>query len=316
MGISGFILAAGKGKRLHPFTLHTPKPMLSLLDKPIIHHSVSRLLQANIKRIGIVISQNDTLITQYIQKTFPELDTVFIVQKKVLGTAHAVMQLEDYTEKENFLVIAGDSLFHASYLQQLGVLHNEERNAITLSLVKMDFDQMKSSSTVDYHDRQVWEIREKPTTLDDILSDLNSAALYVFSNSIFDLLYKIKKSIRGEYELATVINKTIENGQRVGGLITDKVYHFSNSHDLWRFNMEFLENSSKRRSNGNLVDPSAKISKSSKIKNSIIGENVVINNNVRIENTVILPSTIVEKDYINALVQPGYYETFSSKYSK
>jgi len=313
MGISGFILAAGKGKRLHPFTLHTPKPMLPLLDKPIIHHSVSRLLQANIKRIGIVISQNDTLITQYIQKTFPELDTVFIVQEEVLGTAHAVMQLEDYTEKENFLVIAGDSLFHASHLQQLGVLHNEERNAITLSLEKMDFDQMKSSSTVDYHDRQVWEIREKPTILDDVLSNLNSAALYVFSNSIFDLLCKIKKSIREEYELASVINKMIKNGQRVGGLITDKVYHFSNSHDLWRFNMEFLEKWSKRQSNGNLIEQSAEISKSSKIKNSIIGEDVIINNNVSIENTVILPSTIVEKDYINALVQPGYYETFSSK---
>ena len=286
------------------------------MDKPIIHHSVSRLLQANITRIGIVISQNDTIITQYIQKTFPELDAVFIVQEKVLGTAHAVMQLEDYTEKENFLVIAGDSLFHASYLQQLGVLHNEERNTITLSLEKMDFDQMKSSSTVDYHDRQVWEIREKPTTLDDVLSGLNSAALYVFSNSIFDLLYKIKKSIREEYELATVINKTIENGQRVGGLITDKVYHFSNSHDLWRFNMEFLEKRSKRKSNGNLIEQSAQISKSSKIRNSIIGENVIINNNVRIENTVILPSTIVEKDYMNALVQPGYYETFSSKKSE
>ena len=91
MTLSAFILAAGKGKRLYPFTLHTPKPMLPLLNKPIIQHSIERLLRANIDQIGIILPDNDLIIRNYIHKTFPQLDPVFIIQEKALGTAHAVL---------------------------------------------------------------------------------------------------------------------------------------------------------------------------------------------------------------------------------
>jgi glucose-1-phosphate thymidylyltransferase len=313
MAISAFILAAGKGKRLYPFTLHTPKPMLPLLNKPIIQHSIERLLHANINQIGIVIPNNDVIIRNYIDKTFPHLDPVFVIQEKALGTAHAVLQIENYVETESFIVIAGDSLFPVHYLQQLCLTHLKEGNTITLSLEKMEFDLMKSSSTVDYRDGRVWQVREKPLTLEEVLSDLNSSALYMFSTAIFKRLSTIRKSIRGEFELATAINRTIDDGYRVGGVITSRVWHVSNSHDLWRFNLKFLSESSEKDMNNNKIGENVTFSKSSKIINSIIGDNAVINKDLRIENTVILSDSIVTRNYQNALVQKDYFETFSSK---
>ncbi len=313
MNISAFILAAGKGKRLYPYTLHTPKPMLPILNKPIIQHSIERLLYSNIYQIGIIIPNNDLIIKEFIHKVFPKLNPVFITQEKALGTAHAVSQIENYVETDNFIVIAGDSLFPVPYLQQLCLTHQKEGNTITLSLEKMEFDLMKSSSTVDYRDGRVWEIREKPATLEEILSDLNSSALYMFSTAIFKTLGKIKKSIRGEYELATAINKVIDDGYRVGGVITDRLCHISDSKDLWRFNLKFLSESSEKDENKNKIGQNVTLPISFKIKNSIIGDYVVINNDLRIENTVVLPKTIVKRNYKNALVQTDYFETFSSE---
>ncbi|MFX0085362.1 MAG: sugar phosphate nucleotidyltransferase [Candidatus Hodarchaeota archaeon] len=313
MTISAFILAAGKGKRLYPYTLHTPKPMLPILNKPILQHSIERLLHSNINKIGIIIPNNDLIIKKFINKVFPKLNPAFIIQEKALGTAHAVSQIETHVETDNFIVIAGDSLFSVFYLQQLCLTHQKEGNMITLSLEKMEFDKMKSSSTVDYRDGRVWEVREKPTTLEEVFSDLNSSALYIFSTAIFKTLSKIKRSIRGEYELANAINKAIDDGYRVGGVITDRVCHISNSKDLWRFNLEFLKESSEKDENKNKIGQNVSLPISSKIKNSIIGDNVVINNDLRIENTVILPRTIVKRNFKNALVQTDYFETFSSE---
>ncbi|MFX0185563.1 MAG: sugar phosphate nucleotidyltransferase [Candidatus Hodarchaeota archaeon] len=310
MDISAYILAAGKGTRLLPFSQRIPKPMLPLLNKPLIFHSIERLLKAGIENIGIVIKKEDHIITSEVQKAFPDLNVLFIVQKEALGTAHAVLQTKDYLTTENFLVIAGDSLFTASYLTRLYETHLIENNAITLSLEKMEFKLMKASSTVDYRNGRVWEIREKPQNESEVLSDLNSAALYVFSKSFFNILKDINKSKRGEFELATAVNETIHTKSRVGGVITQRVCHISTPYDLWRYNLQFLYESDIEKVNGSIIGKNVRIGESAIIENSVLGDNSIVRDGVSITNSVILPDTVVEQDYENSLVQSGYSKNF------
>lgn len=312
MTVSAFILAAGKGTRLLPFTSDIPKPMLPLLNKPIIHHSIKRLLKAGIHNIGIVIGKNDKKTPQYIQTTFPNLHPVFIVQKEALGTAHAVLQIEKHLNTKNFLVIAGDSLFSASYLAELVATHITEKNAVTLSLEKMVFNLMKHSSTVDYRDGRVFEVREKPQTPEEVLSDLNSAALYVFSQSIFTILKKIEKTKRDEYELATAINEAIYQNHRVGGVITERVCHISTSRDLWHFNLQFLHETDTKTVNENFIGKNVGIDESAVVRSSILGDNSVIKTKVVVKNSVILSDTIVDQNYENSLVKSDYFECFTN----
>jgi glucose-1-phosphate thymidylyltransferase len=312
MTLSAFILAAGKGTRLYPFSLNIPKPMLPLNNKPIIYHSIERLLKAGIVDIGIVIRKDDHIIPSYIRETFPDFRSSFIVQEEALGTAHAVLQVKKYVSTENFLVIAGDSLFSASYLRKLSKVHLEEDNAITLSLEKMDFDLMQQSSTVDYRDGRVWKVREKPETPADVLSDLNSAALYIFSQSFFSTLEDMTKTKRGEYELVTAINKNIHQGDRVGGLITKRVCHISTSYDLWRFNLQFLNRTQNNKVNGNIIGNNVCFDDSSIIKNSILGNNCVISKGVTLKNCVVFPNTSIDQNFENSLVKSDYYECYTN----
>ncbi len=312
MTTSAFILAAGKGKRMLPFTQGISKPMLPLINKPIIFHSIERLLSAGITQIGIVVKEEDKIIPKRILEAFPELNPIFIIQKESLGTAHAVLQIEEFVNTDNFIVIAGDSLFSPSFLEKLVIIHFEEKNAITLSLEKMEFELMKHSSTVDYRNGRVWKVKEKPQTKSEVLSDLNSAALYIFSKSIFTIIPQLEKTERGEYELATAINKSIQMNQRVGGVETQRVCHISTPYDLWWFNLQFLGEQRLGKRGGNIIGQKVTIFKSAKVENSVLGDNTIVKSGVKLKNSVVLPNTTIREDYKNSLIQKEFSLEFES----
>lgn len=309
---TAYILAAGKGTRLFPYSKAYPKSMLPLINKPILFHSIERLLCAGIETIGIVVPEERFWIMSQVQKTFPDLDVAWVVQKTPLGTADAILQIEEKLHTENFLVIAGDSLFPISFLQNLGTVHLIDQNWITLSLEKMDFELMKASSTVDYRDGRVWGVREKPQILDEVFSDLNSAACYALSRSVFPFLERVEKSIRNEYELTPAINEIIQKNHRVGGVKTDRVCHITTSFDLWQFNLQFLRTENPQDPTGSLIGKTVSIESEVTISSSVIGDHTVIQEGCHeIINSVILSHTVLRQNYQNALVMNDYYRQFS-----
>ncbi|MHA1215255.1 MAG: sugar phosphate nucleotidyltransferase [Candidatus Hodarchaeales archaeon] len=305
-----FILAAGKGTRLRPLTDNCPKPMLPLLNKPIIVHSIERLIEAGFEEIYIVIGSGDKIIPKRIKEMFPELNITFILQEKALGTAHAVLQVRKTVEPEQFMVIAGDSLFPVKTLVQMKKRHMKEGNSITLSLERMEFELMKHSSTVDYKDGRVWQIREKPETIHQVLSEYNSAALYVFSKEIFDVIEEIGPSKRNEYELASAINETIKKNKRVGGVITERVCHISTLYDLWFHNLLLLKTEG---INDNWIGNNTSIPKNCKIHNCVIGGSCKISSEITLENCVVIPKTLVNRSYNDSLITNSFYKTFEGK---
>ncbi len=308
--IPAYILAAGRGSRLHPFSRLISKPLLPIINKPIILHSIEQLLVAGIDQISVVIKPEEQQIQELLCTEYPERDFNFIIQNNPLGTGHAVLQIENHLEYDDFLVIAGDSLFQGEYIERLSKIHRDKNNTITLALEEMEFDLMRQSSTVDFHDGRVWDIREKPQTRVDILSNLNSAALYIFKQGIFDLIKETEKSIRKEYELASSIKKVISLNKRVGGSVASSVYHISTARDLWEINLKFLSELVSNDSNGNLIGSEVDVPTPEKIHNTIIGDYCSIAAGVTVHNSVILPNSMVKHDIENALVLSDHTESF------
>lgn len=307
---SAYILAAGRGTRMYPFSQLISKPLLPIVNIPIILHSIKRLLLAGINKISVVIKPEEQRIQEILNTVYPDLKFRFIIQKEPLGTGHAVLQIEKYVEHDNFIVLAGDSLFSADYLEKLSKTHLNESNIITLSLEEMNYEQMRKSSTVDYSNGRVWNIREKPQTRAEVLSNLNSAALYIFTPAIFDALKETDKSIRNEYELAPAIMKLINLGKRVGGKIASQVYHISNAYDLWNTNLEFLTSVELEDSNGNLIGKEVENPTPNKVTNSVIGDFCSILDGVKVQNSVVLPNSFVKHDITNSLVLSDHSVSF------
>jgi glucose-1-phosphate thymidylyltransferase len=309
---SAYILAAGKGTRLYPFSQSVVKPLLPITNKPLILHGVKSLDDAGITQIGVIIRKEEKNIPKIIRKAYPNKEIDFIIQEPPLGTGDAVLQIEPFLKTENIVILAGDSLFPANFIQSLCKKHMKEKNAATLSLEKMEFEQMRYSSTVDYRNGRVWEIREKPKTKNEILSNLNSAALYVFSPTIFNALKQITQSKRKEYELASAITHLIQQNRRVGGSLVSQVFHVSNAFDLWHINLEFLKNDQNKDSQGNLIGKNVILEVPHDITNSIIGNHSIVKKGVKLRNTVILSNSVVNQSYKNSLVSSQHYETFKT----
>ena len=63
--MKGVILAGGKGRRLRPLTCNTPKPMLPLLEKPVLEYNIELLRQHGIREIAITVQYMSAAIKQY-----------------------------------------------------------------------------------------------------------------------------------------------------------------------------------------------------------------------------------------------------------
>ena len=96
------ILAAGEGKRLRPITFLRPKPMLPLLGKPLLEHTILGLQNAGVENIFLIVGYKQEIIKEYFEKRSHHLSVKidYITQKEYLGTAHAASYAKDFIKDE------------------------------------------------------------------------------------------------------------------------------------------------------------------------------------------------------------------------
>ena len=71
--MKAFILAAGVSRRLYPHTYNTPKCLLEVGGKPIIHYQLEALLDLGVKDISMVIGYHREILIQHLKDNFPTL---------------------------------------------------------------------------------------------------------------------------------------------------------------------------------------------------------------------------------------------------
>ncbi|OHA59662.1 MAG: hypothetical protein A2589_02280 [Candidatus Vogelbacteria bacterium RIFOXYD1_FULL_46_19] len=105
------ILAAGRGRRMGRLTDTLPKPLISVLGKPIIHHIIESL-PPSIDHIIVVIGYQGNKIKRYLKEKFPLVSFSFVRQDRLVGPAYALLQVKDFFTKpqERFILIYGDEL--------------------------------------------------------------------------------------------------------------------------------------------------------------------------------------------------------------
>jgi aminoglycoside/choline kinase family phosphotransferase/GTP:adenosylcobinamide-phosphate guanylyltransferase len=131
--MKALILAAGFGKRLEPYTRHTPKPLFTISNQPLLDRVVRKLSSAGISHIMVNTHHLHQQVEQYLlsQKYPIPIGTQY--EPEILGTAGAIKKLTDFWGDESFMVVNSDILFDTD-LEALCRYHMNGRALATLVL--------------------------------------------------------------------------------------------------------------------------------------------------------------------------------------
>ena len=172
------VLAAGLGTRLRPLTNEITKPMVPVLDRPVMAHILDLLDRHGFEHVIANLHYFPDSIKQY----FGERLT-YRYEEELLGTAGGVRACGDFFGDEAFLIISGDALTDID-LSAFVARHREAGGIATLAVKKV-------SDTREYgvvlHDREgrITGFQEKPNP-EEALSDLGNCGIYIFEPAIFD----------------------------------------------------------------------------------------------------------------------------------
>lgn len=208
--MKGVILAGGLGTRLLPLTKVTNKHLLPIYDKPMIYYPIRILINAGIEDILIVTGGNDAgdflrLIGN--GREFGLKHINYTYQEGHGGIADALGLAEFFAEKESICVVLGDNIIEKNIRDAVEAFKRQKRGAKIM--LKEVPDPQRFGVPLLEGDRVV-RIEEKPKLPK---SKYAIIGIYLYDNTVFDIVKTLKPSERGELEITDVNNAYIERGE-------------------------------------------------------------------------------------------------------
>ncbi len=214
------ILAAGKGKRFQPLTETRPKPLLKVLNKTILEYNLDQL-NGLVGEVVLVIGYQGEKIRNLIGERYKNLKIKYVFQKEQLGTGNAAKKALSLIG-DKFLLLNGDDLYDREDIKKC----LKKYPCILLARAK----NLSNFGIVSCKERFVKSIVEKPKKPID---KLVNTGLYFLPKLIFN--FKIKKSLRGEYEFTDYLREFIKKEKLF--FVKAKKWHFlSYPWDLFEVN--------------------------------------------------------------------------------
>ena len=107
--MKAIVLCAGLGTRMRPLTDTTPKCMLPVGGKPLLHHTLERLAEAGVTDVAINLHHLPAAIVHDIKRGWQfGLRVTYSYEQELLGTAGAIKRLAWWLDEEPFFVVYGD----------------------------------------------------------------------------------------------------------------------------------------------------------------------------------------------------------------
>ena len=172
------VLAAGLGTRLRPLTYEIPKPMVPVLDRPVMAHIVDLCTRQGFDELIANLHYFPDTIRDYFGDRLE-----YRYEEELLGTAGGVRNVRDFFGDELVVVISGDALTDVE-LRGLVERHESAGGIATLAVKEVD-DTREYGVVIHDSDGRVQGFQEKPDP-DEALSNLGNCGIYCFSPEIFD----------------------------------------------------------------------------------------------------------------------------------
>ena len=176
-------MAGGEGTRLRPLTSNQPKPMLPLVNRPMMEHVIRLLKDHGFDDIVVTVAFMPHAIRTYFGDGSEfGVRLSYATEETPLGTAGSVRNARDELD-EPFLVISGDVLTDID-LSAIVSFHEERGALATIGLKAMD-NPLDFGIVITREDGSIERFLEKPTW-GQVFSDTVNTGIYVLQPEIFD----------------------------------------------------------------------------------------------------------------------------------
>ena len=191
------ILAAGKGTRVRPITNTTPKPMIPILQKPVMEFLVELLRHHGFDQIMVNVSHLSEEIENYFrdgQRFGVEIAYSFegkIVEGQLigeaLGSAGGMRRIQDFSPffDDTFVVLCGDALIDLDLTAALK-WHREKGAIATVVMKTVDPSEVSSYGVVVTDEEgRIQAFQEKPAVAEALSNNINTG-IYIFEPEVLD----------------------------------------------------------------------------------------------------------------------------------
>lgn len=212
--MKGIVLAGGSGTRLFPITKGISKQLMPIYDKPMVYYPISVLMLAGIREILIISTPYDLPGFKRLLGDGSDYGVHFeyAEQPSPDGLAQAFTIGKEFIGDDSACLVLGDNIFHgAGFTQMLkeAVRTAEEEKKATVFGYWVNDPERYGVAEFD-KDGNCLSIEEKPQKPK---SNYAVVGLYFYPNKVVDVASKIKPSARGEYEITSVNQWFLNDGE-------------------------------------------------------------------------------------------------------
>lgn len=212
--MKGIVLAGGSGTRLYPITKGISKQLMPIYDKPMVYYPISVLMLAGIREILIISTPFDLPGFKRLLGDGSDYGVKFTYaeQPSPDGLAQAFTIGKDFIGNDSACLVLGDNIFHgAGFTKMLkeAVRTAEEDKKATVFGYWVSDPERYGVAEFD-KEGNCLSIEEKPQ---NPKSNYAVVGLYFYPNKVVDVAANIKPSARGEYEITTVNQQFLVDGE-------------------------------------------------------------------------------------------------------
>lgn len=310
------IMAGGFGTRLRPLTINIPKPLVPMMQKPMMHHIVNLLKAHGVREItSLLYFQPDAIRNYFGDGRKFGIKMNYIQSDADYGTAGSVRNAYEFID-ERFIVISGDVLTDFDLSKALDF--HIKRNAKATMILTRVKNPLAFGVVITEKDGRVSRFLEKPSW-GEVFSDTINTGIYILEREVMDWI-----PYREEYDFSKdLFPKMLRENLGLYGYVADGYWrdvgtlpeyqeaHLDCLHG--RVNLDFYEGYEKitsgiyihktvkidldavKLTGSVLIGKGAKIGRGVLLHNSVIGENVSIGDGASLNKTVVWNDTTIGK---------------------
>ena len=193
------ILAGGKGTRVRPLTYMLPKPMVPIVERPIMSFLLELLKKHNFNEVIVTVGyMANTIEDHYKNGADYNMQIAYSLEGKLeegkivpigLGSAGGLKKVQDYSKffDEPFLVICGDALIDLDFTEAMN-FHKANGATATVICKEVPKDEVyKYGVVVTDENNRVLSFQEKPK-VEEAKSNIINTGIYIFNPEVFDYI--------------------------------------------------------------------------------------------------------------------------------